>query len=232
MSEETPGSSLQLDLLAWFEMNKKAVIGGLGLIVVAVAGVIIWKGSRAAAIENASDALLVAQITRTDKNAVGADKLDAIANAHAGTPTAAQAGLLAAKELFVAGKYVEARNHFERVADSGGADLQVVAQLGVAACFDAENNLPEALKAYEVVITLPANEAVLAQARLAKARVFEALNQPKEALALYNEVAKSGGSTLASDATIRRAQLLQKHPEFDLPASVTNTVNVLPAPAK
>ena len=91
--------------------------------------------------------------------------------------------------------------------------------------------MTEALSAYDGVIAAPTGAAYANQARLAKARIHESMNHPKEAIALYDVVLGTKTSALANEALIRKANLLRVHPELDKPAILTNTLKVLPAPA-
>ena len=97
--------------------------------------------------------------------------------------------------------------------------------------FRSEKGGTEAIAAYEKVIVHPAGSLVASRARLAKARLHESLKQPKEALALYDEITKGTDRELTTDAFVRRASLLRAHPELNQAASLTNSVNVRPATA-
>jgi predicted negative regulator of RcsB-dependent stress response len=233
MSTEPQESSLQLDLLAWYEINKKAVFAGLGLIVVVIAVVIVWKHHTRSVVEEASSSLLAIRAKAGETNAMSVDALVAVAQNHPGTPAAGQAQVLAGRELFNAGKYADARAKFEAVANDSSSPLQGIGIYGTAACFDAENKLTEALAAYAGVVAAPTGAAFAHQARLAKARVHETLKQNKEAIALYDEIVAAKSSPLASEALMRKAALIRAHPELDKSASatLTNALKVLPAPA-
>ena len=228
MSSESQGSSLQMDLLAWYEINKRAVFIGIALMIVAAAVLIVWKNRVQSRVTDASQALLALQTKAGDTNTIPVDQLIAVAQKHAGTPAAVQANLLAARELFQQGRYSEARARFDAVASESGSDLQPIGLYGLAASLDAENKLSEAVSAYQAVITFPSAGALANQARLAKARVHETLKQPKEALALYDAISRSESPTLANDAMMRKAALLRLHPELEKPAISTNSINILP----
>ena len=233
MSTEHQGiereSSLQIDLLAWYEVNKRNVFMGLGLIVVVIGVTMVWKHTRETAVREASSALLVVARPGGDEAArPDPAKLLQVAQQHSGAPAAVQAVLLAGRELFIAGKYSEARAQFEK-ATGERSILGAVATYGVAACVDAEKGGAEALTAYQAVATHPAAGPLAGQARLAKARIHEALNQNSEALAIYDELGRDKDRDVASDAFMRRATLLRAHPELDKSASLTNAVKVLPA---
>jgi tetratricopeptide (TPR) repeat protein len=227
MSMESPESSLQLDLLAWYEVNKKSVFYGLGLIVIVAAVSIAWKHNTETKLEASSQALLDVRLKAGDTNALPVAELVAVAEKFPGTAAAAQATLLSGRELFLLGKFTEARAKFDSLASDNSSPLQPVALYGVAACFDAEDKTSEALQAYQAVISLPSAASLAQQARLAKARVHESLKQAKEAVALYSEVAAVPGSGHASDALLRKAALLRSHPELDTPAVSTNSVKVV-----
>jgi tetratricopeptide (TPR) repeat protein len=233
MSNETPkvapDSSLQLDLLAWYEINKRNVFAGIVLVVVAIGASIIYRHYSSSKISDASQELLLLHTGRTPGTPLDTAKLLEVASRHSGTPAADQATLIAGREFFIAGKYSEARAQFERLASSRGV-LGVIALYGVAACTDAEKGGNEALAAYQAVIAHPDGAVYAGQARLAKARVHEALKQPKEALALYDEIIRDSDRSLANDGFIRRAALLRAHPELDTPAAIMNSININPAP--
>ena len=227
--ESTGESSLQIDLLAWYEVNKRNVFVGLGLIVVVIGATMVWKHVRETSVREASSALLVvARPGGDDSSRPDPAKLLQVAQQHAGAPAAVQAVLLAGRELFIAGKYAEARAQFEK-ATGERSILGAVATYGVAACVDAEKGGAEALAAYQAVAAHPAAGPLSGQARLAKARIHEALNQNSEALAIYDELGRDKDRDTAGDAFVRRASLLRAHPELDKSASLTNAVKVLPA---
>jgi hypothetical protein len=97
---------------------------------------------------------------------------------------------------------------------------------------EAQNKLPDALAAYQLVATSFKDEPVSEMARLGKARTHEASKQFEQALAIYDEFAKSTSpSQNARKAAELRDTLLSKHPELSKPASLTNSVNVVaPSP--
>jgi tetratricopeptide (TPR) repeat protein len=231
MSNETPNvapdSSLQFDLLSWYELNKRSVFGGFALIVVAIGAAIVYRHYSASRLENASRDLLLLHAARGPSNSLDTAQLLAVASRHSGTPAADQASLIAGRELFIAGNYAEARTQFDRLASSRGI-LGVIALYGVAACTDAEKGGTDALNAYQAVIAHPDGAVYAGQARLAKARLHETLQQPKEAVTLYDELIRSQDRSLANDAFIRRAALLRSHPELDTPAALTNSINITP----
>lgn len=221
-------SSLQLDLLAWYELNKRKVFAGIGLIVVAVGVTMVVNHTRETRMSDASrDLLLLLSPGSQEAKAPDAAKLLDVAQRHAGTPASTHATLLAGRELFAAGKYAEARAQFEKVIDPNTV-LGAIALYGVAASIDAEKGGADAQAAYQKVIDHPQGAPFAGRARLAKARLHESASQFKEALAAYDELGRNNDRELANEAFIRRTALLRAHPELNLPATMTNTVNVLP----
>jgi len=229
--ESTGESSLQIDLLAWYEVNKRNVFLGIGAIVVVIAVTLVINHQREAKVVNASrDLMLLLSPGKNDAPAADPAKFVEVAAKHSGAPAAIHASLIAGREFFTAGKYTDAKAQFDKAADDPGV-LGAIAMYGLAACVDAEKGGTEAIAAYEKVIVHPAGSLVASRARLAKARLHESLKQPKEALALYDEITKGTDRELTTDAFVRRASLLRAHPELNQAASLTNSVNVRPATA-
>ena len=75
--------------------------------------------------------------------------------------------------------------------------------------------LDEALAAYQNLSVRYPNSAVLNDAKLGIARIYEAKNQPELALAQYEELSKPGlMSTATAEAMARKKDLLLKNPEL------------------
>ena len=227
--------SLPIDLLTWYEVNKKAVFIGLGAVVVAAAAVILWKGQQRSKLEVSSGALL-ATVAANKDGAPLAD-LQRVIQAHPGTPAATQAALLAGKSLFEEGKFAEARAQFESASNANTTDdLAAAAQYGIAACLDAENKTAEALIAYQRVIDFPGAKHLAGLARITKGRVHESVGQFKEAFACYEAVIKTPASSSAAEASQLRTELVRQHPELEVkpvlpPAAPTLVPAPSPAPA-
>ena len=215
IAPEAPGR--EFDFLTWFEVNKQVIVTGLAVVVAAVvAGMIVsWRRGQSEA--NAGHALHVATMT---EGAITSQALLQVAADHSGTHAAERARLMAAGQLFAEAKYGEAQAQFEKfAADFGNSPLLPSAVLGIASALDAQNKSAEAIAAYQRVITSYGTDAVANQARLAKARLHEAANQPAQALALYDEALKDQTAFGRERVVLARAQLLQKHPELEKPAT-------------
>jgi predicted negative regulator of RcsB-dependent stress response len=231
MSERSSHNTLDLDLLTWFELNKKAVVTGLALIVVAIGVVIVWKYQSQQSALRASNSLILAKIQVADDASLGVDELTELAAQYPSHPTAVQAQLLAAQQLFTENKFSEARVRFEIVAASSIVDLSAIGHLGIAACLEAESELDQALNAYQKVADLSEAGGLKLRASLAKARLHESMDQPAQALAIYDSMESGEFTAAASEARMRRAELLRKNPELDTSNTVTNTIQVTAPPA-
>ncbi len=218
------------DLVTWFEVNKRPIVWGLGLIVVAIAGTIIWKSQRQARMEASSGALLA--VTTANKQSVAVAELDKVVEAHWGSAAAAQAALLAGKELFQQGKYAEARARFESVTSGAASDdVSAAAQYGLAACLDAEGKLPDALAAYQRVADFPGGKHLSGLAKLTSARILESQGKLKEALSTYDAILRTPTSATAQEASQLRSTLLRLHPELT-PVPTNAPAAMVPVPAK
>lgn len=218
--------------MTWFEMNRRSIVTVAGLVCVGVVGLTIFRyQQRSQREEGARQLLTLTPPVGPGATPVAPDaaKLLAVSTQFAGTPAAEQAALLAAGRLFADGKYAEAQAQFAQFEQKHSDNVFVgAALLGVAASLEAQGKSAEALAAYDRAITGSRSEGFASQARLAKARLIQT-TQPAQALALLDEVLK-GASAFAEQASIRRSEILQKHPELT-PAPSTNAPAIKPAAA-
>ena len=91
----------------------------------------------------------------------------------------------------------------------------MTAAYGVAASLEAQGKTDAALTAYQNVQSRYPKSALVDEAKLAMARLYETKNQPELALKTYDEVARPGATGSAStQAMLRKQQLLAAHPEL------------------
>jgi predicted negative regulator of RcsB-dependent stress response len=231
MSSDASESTLQFDLLSWFELNRKRIVWGIVTVVVAIAAFLFLRWRSAESEVSASTAVLKASGALTPgsrTNPVSSAVLLQLAGAHSGTRAAERAQLLGAGALFAEGKFAESQAQFEAFRQKhGDSPLVPTAAFGVACAVDAQGKTNEAVAAYQAVITQFSTESIANQARLGKARLHEAMNQPEQALALYDELAKPGAFTpSAQEAMGRREALLARNPSLVKPA--TNAPSLVP----
>jgi TolA-binding protein len=224
--EQQPEADLSIAFLTWFEENKRLIAIGFGLVSAAVVVGIVNRNIKDSA-ERSANAAMFAVLAPGAKS-VSADALAKVAADHSGTKAAERAQLLAAAQLFEEGRHADAQKAFEAFdASYPDSALASTAVLGIAAALDAQNKTAEAISAYAAFISRFQDDALLTDARLSKARVHEAVGQFKEALALYDELGRGGFNAAAQDAALRRANLLQAHPELaPAPQVLTNSVNI------
>jgi len=242
MSSENPSSGADmLDLLSWFEVNKKKVaVGAAGFLVVVVVAMVVRHFKSEGALKASADLLAVKTAWNAPTNTpppAPADYLK-VAASHSGSPAAARALIFAAGAYFAEGKFAEAESTFRKcVSDHPGHPAIAEAQYGVAASLEAQGKMDEAVTAYLNVSTTYGKTASVADdAKLALARIYESRSQPDQALRLYNELAPQfdvGGSIASGrgEAISLKADLLKKHPELDTNRVTLNTSTQVITPA-
>ena len=223
---------VSIAVLTWFEENKRKLAIGLGLVSAVVVVSIVHRNMKAST-EHEANLALFGTMPQAGKPA-SAPALAGVASKFPGTKAAERAELLAATQLFEDAKYAEAQKAFEAfVAAYPDSQLTPTASLGVASSLDAQNKTAEAIAAYAAFLNEFKDDALASEVKLSKARIHEAAGQFKEALALYDDLGKGGFNAAAQDAALRRATLLQAHPELaPAPQVLTNAVTVPAAAPK
>ena len=217
------------NFLAWLEVNKRKVMiwaaAAAVAVIVAVAVISYQQQKERRASEELSD-------VRAPSTAVGAptagsaDAYLKVSKDHAGTEAAGRALLLAAATKFQEGAYADAQKHYEQfIRDYPASRWLAVAHFGVASSLDAQGKTADATKQFEQVRRQFPNDAVTDETKLALARLYETQNRPAEAYKLYDELVKANQfSGLGSEAGLRQAELVEKHPELaktNLPPAMT-----------
>lgn len=223
---ETP---FLLNAWAWIEKNRKQVIFGAVAVVVAVAvaGYTSWaaKEKRVAAGKELSRAAFSAEARQGGQTA--AETLLKVAAANPGTDAGAQAILLAANELFQAGKHADAQAAFERFRkEYPGNKLTPQAIYGNGTALAAQGKWDEAVLAYKECVERHATASVAPYAKFALARAYESQGKSDLALPLYQDVLKDGENRSFMDQAAQRVEALL--PKFTPPA--TGTATNAPAP--
>src|SRR5438046_10278509 len=186
MSSQASGSIRMIDFLAWVEVNTKKLVIGVALVAVAISAGAIYQWRHNEAEAGASAALL--KVERTGVRSDDAPEADAqaflqVASAHPGTRAGGRALLFAAAALFRENKYAEAKTQFENyLRDDPENPFVPTAAFGAAACLDALDKTNEALAAYQDVANRFAGSVVVAPAKLGLDGVYEAGNDPTQAL--------------------------------------------------
>jgi tetratricopeptide (TPR) repeat protein len=217
-----------LKLRDWYEANKKMVnYGGPAIVLVGLAiWFVIWL--QTAKEVRAGEALTSVSMTSGPGSGVlppdAANAFLKVAADYPNSPVAARALLLAAGNLFDAGKYPEAKAQFQRfVREHRDNPLVSQALLGVASSFDAQGQAPEAMAAYKDLIDHHPGDPVLPQAKFALARLYVAQDKPELAKNLYEDVERTDPyGSLGSEAGMRVEELIIKYPSL-APKPVAST---------
>jgi tetratricopeptide (TPR) repeat protein len=218
MDSEATQSSGSVAFLAWVEVNKKRLLMGGVLLVLAILAIsFIWL-QRSHREQKASEALSDVRLPVNPASPIpagAAEDLMKVATEYKGTKAAARALLTSAGVLFAQKKYAEAEARFAQVAQEypespwGPESL-----LGIAASLEAQGKKAEAIAKYEELTRRFAKAAVVEDGKLALARLYEA-QKPEEAFKLYEELTKLGqGSAVAMEAAMRQDTLLKARPEL------------------
>ncbi len=218
MQPEKQESTWIYEAWAWAELHRRQlVLGAVGVLLLIVGGyVFFWfRGQNELQANHALLALTPAGRAE-EKSGPGHEAFVQLAARYGSSQTAVRALLLAAGELYQAGKYAEARTRFEEVVvrDDTGL-LAPMAALGVATCLDAEDKVDAAMTAYRQVIAKYPDDPVSGRARLALAALHEARGEFAEALKIYDSLqADRTAGRAAMEASVKRETLLRQHPEL------------------
>jgi predicted negative regulator of RcsB-dependent stress response len=217
-------------LWAWFETHKKPVLWGAVVVVAVGLGVGFFTWLQREKQIRANEALSKA-LNRGASVAERPEAPEALLRVAAENPNTAAGGralLLAAADLFAAGKYPEARAQFEKyLREYRETPFAGQALLGVAVCLDAQGKTNEAVFAYSDIVQHHSSENVSLQARLALARLYEAQNKLEQARDLLLELARAQApnSMITREAVLRLEELFALHPNLVPPRP---TLGVLP----
>jgi predicted negative regulator of RcsB-dependent stress response len=161
-TQDAPAEFL-IKLWPWLEAKRNLLIG-IAVALLAAWGIYFFVTTQAEQKEVAAGQALTQLLTTPPASATGAGQLaDAFARLAAqypGTAAAQRAQLQAASAFFTAGRYADAQAQFQKFIDANAAGpLAATAQLGVAASLEAQGK-PEAVAAYQRVVSVfPASPA-------------------------------------------------------------------------
>jgi len=221
--------------LGWLEVNKRKVmiwaVAILGVVIVAIAVVTYQKQKE----QRASEALSNVHTPAASMAAPAPGVADAylkVAKEHAGTHAASRALLLAAATKFQEGNYADAQKLYEQFTrDYPESRWLPNAYFGVASTLDAQGKTADATKQFEQLRRQFPNDAVSDETKLALGRLYEAQNRPADAYKLYDELLKANPySGLGSEAGLRQADLLEKHPELAKTNQPPPMMSTMPPP--
>ncbi|MFM2083010.1 MAG: Tetratricopeptide repeat-like domain [Verrucomicrobiota bacterium] len=204
----------------WLGKNRNRVIGG-GVVIALVALAVSYYFYD----KNQTEITASKAISKVQPGPNAADAYLKIATENPGTPAAERATLLAANELFAAGKYPDAQTQFERVAtDFPGTQFRDQSALGIAASLAAQGKTADATTRYTDLIQRSPEAAAATQARASLASIYETQGKFTEAIPLYQELARAEAySSIGLEAGVRLQALLAQHPELLAKPAAANT---------
>jgi len=226
------------EILTWLEVNKRRLIAA-GVLIVAL-GVIIWLVRHFSAQKelNANSQLLSLRSGSAAEPGASAADYSKVADQFPGTSAAERAQLLAATTAFTENQYdVAHRNFTQFLSAHPESPFASAAAYGIAASLEAQGKQDEAVQGYQRVVTQFAKSAEVDDARLALARIYEAKNQPEQALRVLDEMMKPAAPGRSPDPEVvtRREAILKKHPQLRQAVTSTNAAaapTTLSVPAK
>lgn len=216
-SSSTSNDSL-LKFLAWLEQNKKrvALISSVVVVVVGLIAAIVYYQSQKEV--RASEALSDVRVPFNPTTPTPPGTVEAylkVAQDYEGTTAAGRALLEAGSLLYIQGKYPEAEARYKQfLSEYPESPFLQQGMLGLASALDAEGKPTEAIAKYEELRRRFPTDSVIDETKLALGRLYEKQN-PADAVKLYTELTALGSqSGVGSEAGIRLADLMEKHPEL------------------
>ena len=217
MESDATQSDLIYKLWAWGDKNKKQLLYGLVAVVVVGIGIAFWLAHQSETKNDANDALskLTSRGFTPGAPAATPEDLLKVASDYSDTEAGSRAVLLAAGDLFAAGKYDQAQAQFQKFLQQyNGSPFASQAALGVAACYDAQGKTSDAVSGYQGVADRYQGQNVVPQAKLALARLFEGQGKFKEARTALEEITHTYPGTVNTEAAMRLQELNAAHPEL------------------
>jgi predicted negative regulator of RcsB-dependent stress response len=216
------------DFYGWLHTNRKRVLAGAIVVALisAIVGFVMWSNNQKEA--GANQALFgnPAILGAPPGDPAAATALLAVSQNFAGTSAAAAADLLAARELFLGGKYPEAQQEFMNfVAAHPNHPLVPQASVAIAACMEAQGKIPDAVAQYKKVNSqYSSSPNIVIPVKLTLGRLSEADNKPDQAVGFYKELLsiQDPNDPWVVEASERLRLLVSKHPELNpFPAQTT-----------
>jgi tetratricopeptide (TPR) repeat protein len=221
MDAQTQSTDLYIKTVEWLHVRRKPLlIAAVAVAVIALAwGIMSWKKAKDDADANDQFFAIPLENPMRLTQSPPAPLLE-VAREYPSTPAGEHAQALAAEMLFTQAKYPEAYQQFsDFISNHPDSALVPEAKLGVAACLEAEGKASEAITKYrELIFTYPTEGSIVSPAKLTLARLYEAANQPQQALDYYTELARmlqqNPQDLWGFEARERAQLLLAKHPEL------------------
>lgn len=218
MDSQASPSHVGINIQTWFAQNKKTLLYVGGILLVLIVGISAFLQFQASKEATASQALSDIRVPfnpATMPPPGMSQKLAELANQHKGTKAAARALHISAGLFFVERDFARAQEQFNALVQNYPESPWVPdANLGVAACLEAQGKTDDAIKKYEDIKKRYATATILDDAKLGLARLYEKSN-PTESWKLYEELLNAErGSGMSAEAGLRQEELVKQHPEL------------------
>ncbi len=218
MDSQAAPSHVGINIRTWIEVHKMRLLYGSGAVLVLIVAVPVFIQFQANKEVAASEALSEIRVPfnpATLPTPGTAQKLFDLANQHKGTKAAARALHMSGGLLFVEGDFARAQERFNALIQAYPESPWVPdANLGIAACLEAQGKIDDAIKKYDDIRRRHASATILDDAKLALARLYEKSN-PTESWRLYEELLNADrNSGMAQEAGLRQEELVKRNPEL------------------
>jgi tetratricopeptide (TPR) repeat protein len=233
MDAQTQSTDYYIKSIEWLHARRKPLmIAAAAVLVIGLAWTFIAM-HKAQEEADANTRFYSIPVDSLGSAAAPSTSLLGVTREYSGTPAGEYAQVLAAKDLFLEGKYPEAFRQFTAfIANYPDSTLIPQAKVGLAACLEAEGKANEAIQEYhKIILTYPSEMSIVSPAKLTMARLYEEIGKPQEALSYYAELARmlsqNQNDIWAQEARERAMLLLSQHPE--LLSALTNAAPAAPS---
>jgi predicted negative regulator of RcsB-dependent stress response len=218
MDSQAAPSHVGINIRTWIEVHKMRLLYGSGaalVLIIAVSVFLQFQANKEVAASQALSEIRVPFNPATAPPPDAAQKLFDLANQHKGTKAAARALHMSGGLLFVEGDFARAQERFNALIQTYPESPWVPdANLGIAACLEAQGKTDDAIKKYDDIKKRHASATVVDDAKLALARLYEKSN-PTESWRLYEELLNADrNSGMAQEAGLRQEELVKRNPEL------------------
>jgi hypothetical protein len=190
----------------WLRAHGRAVSIGLGLLVAAGLGGILWRTTERSKADRADRAFYEAQASSQGGPAAVERAMRPLVTRYAGTPAGSQAELLLVQALYDQGKFQDGIAVLDRTKLS--AEFSDGGELLRAAGLEGIGRPADAAKVYE---RLAGTTGLVARRRddlrAAAARAYQLAGDRVSARRLWEQIIRDAGSTIADEARVRVGEL-------------------------
>ncbi len=210
MQTQDAPAELLFKLWPWLEANRNRIIGVVVAIVV-LAGIVFFYNTQQEQKEiDAGEAMTKLLLSDAGTLNQSADALTQLAAKYNGTQTAKRATLQAGASMFDVGRYADAQAQFQKFLETAPTGpMAATAQLGIAACLEAQGKTDEAIAAYKRTVAGYPRTASELQADYALGRIAESQGRLNDAMSSYQAVLQGGMNDTLGQAAYERLMTIK-----------------------